>query len=174
MTPIHKDLKKDITTFVFTWNAYKRNYLYDSKNNNTTPLKILPLKILQTILSQTKKSYKPYINQYSDSLINSITYKNVIALCNKKKNVLYNNRLNFLKNKFGVGKSKNKEIQTFHIEREIIKHWVIPEVHSINHFATILTNTGGVNINNLIMKFLLRFKPVERLKFLKGLNLLKI
>ena len=33
MTPINKDLKKDITTFVFTWNAYKLHCPYDWENN---------------------------------------------------------------------------------------------------------------------------------------------
>ena len=176
MTPINKDLKKDITTFVFTWNAYKLHCPYDWENNR------LPFDNITNIVKIYEGPYRKNrkgVNASTSTEEMIWLFNEIEDLCKQKqKNLVYDNRKKIFKNILGIsiGKSKNKEIHNFHIERRLIKRWYIPSFcpQTLRDIDTVLLKTGGVDINNLIMKFLLRFRSTERLIFLKDCNLLKV
>ena len=171
MKSINQDLKKDITTFVYAWNIYKLYCPYDWETNRN------PFINLISTVNFSRIKYKGF-HLGNDTQSRLYNFKEIEYLCKQKKNLIYNNRLKFFKNIFGISirKSKNKEIHNFHIERLLIKNWNIPDMcpETLTDTDTLLVKTGGIDINNLIMKFLLIFKPVERLIFLRKCNLIKV
>ena len=167
ITPINQDLKRDIITFVYTWDTYKLNFKYDWRDNPTS------FRVLRTNvgLYAMHFGHTPYYNS-SDMMRDMSAFKQMEEICKQKKNNLtYSNRLKFFQNWFGIsiGKPISKEIHTFHIERLLMKNWYIPIFcrETLREADTILINIGEIDINNLIMKFLLRFKIKERRLFLE-------
>ena len=167
ITPINQDLKRDIITFVYTWDTYKLNFKYDWRDNPTS------FRVLRTNVSLYAMHFghTPYYNS-SNMMTDMSAFKQMEEICKQKKNNLtYSNRLKFFQNWFGIsiGKPISKEIHTFHIERLLMKNWYIPIFcrETLREADTILINIGEIDINNLIMKFLLRFKIKERHLFLE-------
>ena len=169
ITPINQDLKRDIITFVYTWDTYKLNFKYDWRDNPTS------FRVLETIVNiyKVQLGHKLWYNNCGNDTDTDIHYfKQMEEICKQKKNnLIYSNRLKFFKNWFGIsiGKPISKEIHTFHIERLLMKNWYIPKFcrETLTEADTILINIGGIDINNLIMKFLIRFKIKERRLFLE-------
>lgn len=167
ITPINQDLKRDIITFVYTWDTYKLNFKYDWRDNPTS------FRVLRTNVSlyAMQFGHTPCYNS-SNMMRDMSAFKQMEEICKQKKNNLtYSNRLKFFQNWFGIsiGKPISKEIHTFHIERLLMKNWYIPDFcrETLTEADTILINIGEIDINNLIMKFLLRFKIKERRLFLE-------
>lgn len=142
-------LKKDISTFHFTWSGYKDKYL--------------------SVFSEfTPEYFYLYLNnlQKLESIIHKQRIRRDLNYC----------RFKIKHQTFFEKKVKRKInvddllfIKTYTIEREILTSW--------SHEKTFLLNTQllrSIDMLNLIKKVLLRLTSLGRLLFLKELGLLAI
>ena len=142
-------LKKDISTFHFTWSAYKDKYL--------------------SVISEfTPEYFYLYLNnlQKLESIIHKQKIKRNLDYCRFKiKHQTFFEKK--IKRKIEVADFPFR--RTYTIEREILTSW--------SHEKTFLLNAQllrSIDMLNLIKKVLLRLTPLGRLLFLKELNLLAI